>query len=194
MTSNCTFCGEPFHWNYRKNRPSLYCSRACFGNHQTEKRKLDRSKIPHPEGLLFSKEDRDLYSIAWRKDAAGYFVTSHYIKSSKAQERWFAHQMVFERMHGFIPRKAEGREIDHWNRNKSDNRRDNLKLATCQQNIANTDRIECAKRVTWNKAANRWQGMYAWRGRNYYVGLFSDRAMAETETAKHRNETLRLSL
>lgn len=191
MISNCIFCGKPFEWDFRKNRPSVYCGRACSGNHKTEKSNLARAQLPHPKDLLFSPQDHDLYSIVWRLDDFGYFATSHYIKETKSQERKFAHQMVFERMHGFCPKKIEGREIDHQNRIKTDNRRENLKLATCQENIANTDRVEHAKRVTWHKSANRWQGLYAWRGRNYYVGLFADRETAEIETENHRSKTLR---
>lgn len=66
------------------------------------------------------------------------------------------HRAVMERiLDGPIPR---GREVDHRNLNRLDNRRSNLRMATRQQNSANCSRKSASRfrGVTWDKARGKW--------------------------------------
>lgn len=64
-------------------------------------------------------------------EAAGSFDGDYFRVAGKA-----AHRVVWELHNGPVP---EGMEVDHINRNKQDNRIENLRLATREQNRANVD-------------------------------------------------------
>ena len=69
-------------------------------------------------------------------------------------------------------------EVDHFNQNKLDNQRHNLRAATRSQNKANTGRYSTNtsgfKGVCWSKAAGKWQAQLRIKGRRGYLGCFSD--------------------
>lgn len=66
--------------------------------------------------------------------------------------------------------------IDHKNLNTTDNRWENLRIATPTQNNANcalTSRNTTGlKGVTWHKKCCRWQASIKENGKNHYLGLF----------------------
>jgi hypothetical protein len=64
-------------------------------------------------------------------------------------------------------------EIDHINGIKTDNRIENLRLVTHQQNSFNRSRLN-AKGYSWNKVAQKWQATITANGKNKYLGLFAN--------------------
>ena len=68
--------------------------------------------------------------------------------------------------------------IDHKNTNKMDNRKSNLRQATCQQNSFNRlkeqGRLSQFKGVTWHKKCGKWQCSIGHNGKLKYLGLFED--------------------
>ncbi len=66
----------------------------------------------------------------------GYYVLGYGGRKGKTI---YVHHVVFRKFHGPIP---EGMEVDHVNRDKQDNRPENLRLATRGMNHANCDRYE----------------------------------------------------
>lgn len=69
-------------------------------------------------------------------------------------------------MHRLIARTPAGRETDHINGDGLDNRRSNLRIATCSQNLANRwkpQRVDGSaatsrfKGVSWYRSRNKWQ-------------------------------------
>lgn len=65
--------------------------------------------------------------------------------------------------------------IDHINNNSLDNRIENLRILTHQQNQFNTN----AKGYYWHNKTNKWQAQIMINGKTTYLGLF-----AEEEDAK----------
>lgn len=63
-------------------------------------------------------------------------------------------------LHRLIMQPPEGMEIDHINGDKLDNRRNNLRICTRQQNLANSRKRKGTsslyKGVVWDKRANRY--------------------------------------
>lgn len=86
-------------------------------------------------------------------------------------------------LHRFILSAVKGQEVDHINRVKTDNRRENLRFVTRSENMLNTGRMinklagtgNTYSRylgVTWSKKSNKWQAQMRRNNRNYYLGLF----------------------
>jgi len=90
------------------------------------------------------------------------------------------HRTVWSAMYGSIP---EGREIDHINGDRADNRLENLRLVTRQENMRNAKKSNAntsgCTGVTWNKRAGKWQAQTevtqpCGKRRGKYLGVYPD--------------------
>lgn len=81
-------------------------------------------------------------------------------------------------MHRELLGKRDGVFPDHVNRNGLDNRRENLRFATPEQNNFNrTYRRRSSsgfRGVVWNRRVSRWQCSIKYRRKSIYLGLFDD--------------------
>lgn len=86
-------------------------------------------------------------------------------------------------------------EVDHINQNKLDNRRNNLRLVTFNQNRHNCKAPKnntsgyCG--VTWHKLNGKWQSQVMVNNKNKYIGSFSDpleAAIAYDKAALHHHK------
>lgn len=96
-------------------------------------------------------------------------VTSHgYVTISLRKKPYYAHRLAWLFVHGYMPH-----EIDHINRNRSDNRLENLREVTRSQNNMNATRA-----IGKSGHAGVWQNgsgfcaMFRVDGRRVYVGQF----------------------
>lgn len=87
----------------------------------------------------------------------------------KKHGRVFMHRQIY----GEVP---NGSEIDHINRDKLDNRRCNLRVASHSQNNCNKpipiSNKSGAKGVIWHKAAKKFQAQICLNKKAKYLGLF----------------------
>lgn len=79
--------------------------------------------------MLLDDEDKDLLKLRWHKHTAGYLQTGG------GNHKRYAHRIVLERKIGRPLKKGE--LTDHINRDKLDNRRDNLRIADKSLNSVN---------------------------------------------------------
>lgn len=90
--------------------------------------------------------------------------------------QYYAHRLAWFYMHGEWP----AGEVDHINRDKTDNRLANLRVATRSQNSANigarSDNRSGFKGVFPNK--RRWSSQVIARGKTYHLGTFDTPEMA----------------
>ena len=77
------------------------------------------------------------------------------------------HRAIWELHNGPIP---DGLDIDHINRDRSDNRIENLRLATRSQNCHNTE----GKGYSWNKKRKKFVAYISNMGRTIYLGGFDN--------------------
>jgi hypothetical protein len=92
-------------------------------------------------------------------------------------------------------------EVDHKNLRMSDNRFDNLRLATHAENNQNRPtplrNTSGYKGVTWHKMLNKWMAQIDANGRHIYIGVFVDRKMAahayDAAAKLHHGEFARLN-
>lgn len=102
------------------------------------------------------------------------------------KKRYFAHQLVFMMFHGYIPN-----EIDHDDGNGLNNRINNLREATSQQNSFNkglrTDNKCGYKNVCWRKDSNKWSVQLRINGRLISFGCFDDLELADLVAQEARD-------
>lgn len=124
---------------------------------------------------IISPEDRDLADLNW------FVLFSRgqlYVMRKHAGQM---HRIILERV---LCRPLEEAEtVDHINGDGLDNRRENLRLATQQQNSLNRktrhDNSSGYTGVCWNKKLQKWFVQITFKGEKTYLGLFDD-----TESAK----------
>jgi len=134
--------------------------------------------------------DKDTGIFTWKKrtsnrikvgDIVGNLHKSGYIEMRVGGTRCLAHRFAFLYVHGYIPKL-----IDHIDRNKKNNRIDNLREATYGQNTLNSkirsDNTSGAKCVYFDKRNNSWEVKIG----NKYIKKYKT-----LEEAKHKAEEIR---
>jgi len=107
-------------------------------------------------------------------DVAGTKLRQGYIMLSIAGKKILAHRVAWLFANGEF---AQG-NIDHINRNKSDNRISNLRLASPEQNaqnrLKNSKNTSGYKGVTWHKRDKKWQSAITVKGKVIHLGYFAN--------------------
>lgn len=93
-------------------------------------------------------------------------------------------------MHRLVSNASKGKDVDHINGNSLDNRKQNLRICTRQQNICNAKKgVDCTSQyigVSWDKSRNLWRVAIMFSRRSIYLGRFKierDAATAYNEAA-----------
>lgn len=107
--------------------------------------------IPYNENYFVDKEG-NVYSKTGRKlkcstNGLGYRQLFTY-KDGKFDKSYCIHRLVYETFVGQIP---DDMEIDHINRNRSDNRLENLRVLSHKDNLAHRDCAYDKHTTEWNK-------------------------------------------
>jgi hypothetical protein len=132
---------------------------------------------PKPLSAYARKRDAIRFNTMWAGKIAGNPNASGYLKVSVNKEFYYVHRIVWEMHNGPIP---VGMVIDHANRNKSDNRIFNLRIATHDQNAANskarrhnTSGLKGVVRVCPSQTGRKkWRARIAYKGVTRYLGYF----------------------
>jgi hypothetical protein len=134
----------------------------------------------------FRYEDGQLFWIRSRKGCsllkpAGFRKPDGYIQIGVDYKYHYAHRIIFEMFNYEIP---EGMQVDHIDRNRLNNRLENLRLATNQENQRN----KYAKGFTWNKRFNAFQAQIMVNKKNKNLGYYKtqEEARAAYLTARSK--------
>ncbi|WP_291869642.1 HNH endonuclease [Bradyrhizobium sp.] len=105
---------------------------------------------------------------------AGYLNNIGYRQVMLGRKIYSVHRIAWSLYHGEHPNG----EVDHINGDRSDNRKENLRLATSSQNnqnrrlsTRNKTGIKCVFKVKWNKET-RWRVAVGHSGGQYYITHF----------------------
>jgi len=155
------------------------------------KMNLSPKKLPEATKLLdkFSY-DPDNGLLTYRTNSgkmragsiAGYLSRSGYKKICHQGEHYFSHRLIWKMVYGVDPLG----EIDHINRNRTDNRLSNLRDVLSSVNNANKEppRGSDFVGVYFNKTRNKWQARV-----EMHLGYFDD-----PNSAKEKRDAMLLSL
>ena len=99
---------------------------------KTKRKEIDLDLLKE----LFTYKDGHLY---WKRNSkkAGTPRKEGYIVIQLNNTQYYAHRLIWSLLNGEIP---NDKHIDHINRDKADNRIENLRLATSRENALNTNR------------------------------------------------------
>jgi len=116
---------------------------------------------------LVDDEDYErLSQYRWHQGAKGYVESSFRVQGKTTTIR----------MHRLILDAPKGMEIDHWNRNKLDNQRSNLRVVTPsvnQWNVgARVENVTGYLGVNTVPTAGRWVAVIMIRGKKMHLGTF----------------------
>jgi len=100
-----------------------------------------------------------------------------------------AHRLAWLYVYGYMPTEW----LDHINRNRSDNRVCNLRIASPALNAQNAsirkDNTSGVQGVSWHKATNKWIVQISKLGKSTYVGVFE--TIEEAKLARKQAELAR---
>lgn len=102
---------------------------------------------------------------------AGYPVYG-YIIIGINKKLYRAHRLAWLYMYGCFPEGI----LDHINRDRQDNKIDNLRIASKQQNAYNSKlnkkNTSGFRGVSWHKASNKWRATASIQGKSYNLGVY----------------------
>lgn len=111
-----------------------------------------------------------------------------YVKININGVLYYAHRLAWLYLHGEIPQS----DIDHINGDRSDNRANNLRIASRSENMQNTvkhaDSTNPRIGVYYNKRAKKWIAKICVFGKQHNLGYFKDieSAGAAYDSAKQK--------
>jgi hypothetical protein len=132
----------------------------------------------YEDGKLFSKTTRGGRRIG---EEAGTLGADGYIKMMIKRKMYKAHRLIYIYHKGEI---ADKLQIDHIDRNRSNNNIENLRLVTNQENHFNRG----AKGFCFNKTRNKFEPQIRHNGKLFFLGRFDTAEEARTAYLKAKSE------
>ncbi len=118
-------------------------------------------------GVRLSPDDLCLARWRWNLDKQGYACrTQHgpWMNGNRKTSNIYLHKEVVKRMGGLV----DGMYVDHINRNRLDNRRENLRMVTPQHNAQNRLRGHIGiMGIQWEGRVNRYKYVFVLDGKRY---------------------------
>lgn len=140
-------------------------------------------------GVLIHKERDDCPNWVWNAryagKPAGTIRSDGYIRVKVNARAYYAHVIVFEMFNGKVP---EGYDVDHIDRNRSNNDPRNLRLATRTENKFNGPAYRSNKSgyrgVSFHKRIGKYAAGFRKDGKSVHLGYFDDPEVAHQEYLK----------
>lgn len=154
-----------------------------------------RDKSLFRDGKMTAEHSRSIWNARYAgteaftaDDGKGYLVGGIFGRTH------LAHRVIWALVHGEWPTN----QIDHINGNRADNRIENLRAATAQENAQNTklpaDNTSGVIGVSWRKRDSKWHASIKANGQAIFLGYFecfedavAARKAAEVKFGFHEN-------
>lgn len=140
-----------------------------------------QSLFDYRDGFLYWKVNHERVKIGDKTKPSPN--RSGYYRIGIKNKRYLTHRLIYLYHHGYIPK-----EIDHIDGNPSNNKIENLREVTHQQNLMN-QKSQCGcssiyKGVCWDKQTNKWIVHIKINGKQKHLGRFK----SEINAAKAYNK------
>ena len=121
-------------------------------------------KLTHSKKAIVDDEDFE-YLNKWKWHFDGHYARRRDYKPNK-----------LIRMHTQIIKIPLGKETDHKNGNKLDNRKENLRIASRSENLMNKsmqkNNTSGFRGVYWSKIVSKWMAYIKKNGKRYHLGYY----------------------
>jgi hypothetical protein len=190
ITITCEYCGD--EKDVQAAKPQKYCSRGCVGKANQARVLKNRPvidtldadgfhQLPLNDGtpVKVSPEDYEwALTFSWHRASYGYAASQTRRQRPGKKRSIRMHRAILERKlsRPLLPTERP----DHINHQPLDNRRENLRLASFQQNNMNASPYNVRggtsdyKGVFWDKQKNRWRANIRLSGVRIYCGSSED--------------------
>jgi len=185
------------HSKFGRNAKCRECLSIQFGDMRKAKHKeyIDKPKnLTQEQALhLFEYKNGNLF---WKNTThpkikigsqVGFINDNGYCVASIYGKKYLAHQIVYLMQHGYIPKA-----IDHINNIKVDNRIENLREVTRQQNMQNKPLSKTNttgyKNVYWKEKNKKWEVAISVDGKRKYIGIYKDLELADLVATEARDK------
>jgi hypothetical protein len=130
-------------------------------------------------GKLFWKsvhswKNRHIINSRNANKEAGSLSNNGYLIVGLKQKLYKVHRIIWLYVYGYCPENY----IDHINRDKTDNRIENLREVSNQCNVRNSklqrNNKSTIKGISWHKETCKWVVKIRLNGKNYYLGIYKD--------------------
>jgi hypothetical protein len=127
-----------------------------------------------PDTGIFTRKINSVNNKMKAGDIAGCLFKNGYVNIVVAGERIGAHRLAWLYVCGEFP----STNIDHINRNRSDNRIVNLRLANQHQNMQNAGMFKHntsgTKGVAWRKDKQKWNAQIMHNKKHLHIGYYNN--------------------
>ena len=117
----------------------------------------------YEEGKLFSKVNRGKIKAG---QEVGNIGSHGYLRCMVYGKYWLIHRIIYTLLLDEIP---DGLQIDHINGDRLDNRVENLRAVTAQENMFNQTK---AKGFHWNMTIEKFQAKIRKNGKTIHLGFY----------------------
>jgi len=138
---------------------------------------------PDKSQVLLSPEDEDL------RQGKFYFWQGYPRISFSKNIKKPMHAIIGERI-GLVSKRGSGFQIDHINRNKLDNRRENLRLVSHSTNTNNCEKIINSKGYYWHSERKKYQSQIRINRKKISLGYFNSPEEARKAYVEAKNKQL----
>ncbi len=164
----------------------LYCSQSCHYGKQAQRVALNADGVTATVALHAADGSIRAHALIDASDAdfAGqwpwHLSDSGYAVRGDRQDGKLRILRLHRELFGIAP--GDHREVDHINRNKLDDRRSNLRVATRDEQMQNVPSKPGSssqyRGVHWHRHRKKWVARIGVGGKSMYLGLFSSEAEA----------------
>lgn len=128
--------------------------------------------LDRPASHFNTKRGRSIFKAVYAGKQAGDLSREGYVVIGLFGKLYKAHRLAWMHVFGELPKDW----IDHINRNRSDNRIENLRLATPKLNAENasmrSDNRSGVKGVSWHQKSKSWVAQISHHRKKIHIGCF----------------------